>query len=272
MPMYATLERPPGPQTPALDLAFAFGASRIPGREILFIALALAAHGALAFAVHGAPSVLVPLPQVTEIELPPPPEPDKVTPPPEAKEDPAAQPSKPSAAPPPQAARAGALLTAKDNAPSSKDEPLVDFVTDPNGTSYGSGVVARGGTADHGERGATAKGVGNAAAPPAAASPVGAGLTAAADLSRRASLSEANACAGFYPSEASADSGTVALTLVVRADGVVTSAAVVSESPPGQGFGLAARACLQRKRFEPSLDRAGTAVSAATTIRVRFVR
>ena len=169
MPMYASMPRPPGPQTPALDLVFAFGASRVPGREILFIALALAAHGALAFAARGAPSVLVPPPQVTEIELPPPPEPEKVTPPPEAKEDPAAQPSKPSAAPPPQAARAGALLTAKDNAPSSKDEPLVDFVTDPNGTSYGSGVVARGGTAEHGERGATVKGVGTAAAPPVAA-------------------------------------------------------------------------------------------------------
>jgi protein TonB len=116
------------------------------------------------------------------------------------------------------------------------------------------------------------KGVGSVPAPPVAVAPAGDGLTAAADLSRRASLSEANACAGFYPSEASADSGTVALTLVVRADGAVTSAAVVSESPAGQGFGLAARACLQRKRFEPSLDRAGKAVAAATTIRVRFVR
>jgi protein TonB len=64
----------------------------------------------------------------------------------------------------------------------------------------------------------------------------------------------------------------VTLTVVVRADGGVSSASVVSESPAGQGFGKAARACIQRKRFEPSLDRSGTAVAAATTIKLRFVR
>jgi TonB family protein len=162
-------------------------------------------------------------------------------------------------------------LTAKNDTPSAKNEELVDFVTDPNGTSYGSGVVARGGTADDGEKGATVKGVGSAAAR-AAAAPPGGGLVAAADLSRRATLNEPNACAGFYPSEADADSGAVTLTLVVRADGVVASSAVLSESPAGQGFGKAARSCLQNKRFEPSLDRAGNAVAAATTLKVRFVR
>jgi protein TonB len=271
--MYVSMERPPRSHSSGLDLTFAFGASRAPGRELVFIALALAVHGALAFAARGGAPVLAPPLQVTEIELPPPPAPEKVTPPPpeEVKAPSEPQPTRPSSAPPPQAARAGALLTAKESAAPSKDEPLVDFVTDPSGTSYGSGVVAHGGTADHAERGATVKGTGAAPAAPNAA-PVGDGLTPAADLSRRATLSEANACAGFYPSEASADSGTVALTLVVRADGSVTSAAVVSESPAGQGFGLAARSCLQRKRFEPSLDRAGKAVAAATTIRVRFVR
>ena len=96
-------------------------------------------------------------------------------------------------------------------------------------------MVARGGTADHGERGATAAGVGSVPVP-VAAPPGTDGLVAAANLSRRAALHEANACAGFYPSEADADSGAVTLTLVVRADGGVSSASVVSEIPGGTGI------------------------------------
>lgn len=271
--MHASVDRPlPSPRS-TLDLAFAFGRGRAPGREAAFLVLALAVHGAVTFAVRAAPVAVVEAPKVTEVELPPPPppEPEKVTPPPEPPKDEAVPAAKPSSAPPPQAARAGALVTAKDDRPSAKNEELVDFVTDPNGTSYGSGVVARGGTADHGERGATVKGVGSAPAPVVSAPPSD-GLVAAANLSRRATLNEANACAGYYPSEADADSGAVTLTLVVRADGAVTSAAVLSETPAGQGFGKAARACLQNKRFEPSLDREGKAVAAATTIKVRFVR
>ncbi|HSO30957.1 MAG TPA: TonB family protein, partial [Labilithrix sp.] len=154
---------------------------------------------------------------------------------------------------------------------SANKEDLVDFVTDPAGTTYGSGVVARGGTADHGERGATAAGAGSVPVPVAAPPRTG-GLVADADLGRRAALHEANACAGFYPSEADSDAGAVTLTLVVRADGAVSSASVVSETPAGQGFGKAARACLQKKQFEPALDRAGIPVTAATTIKLRFSR
>jgi protein TonB len=256
----------------SLDLAFRFGAGRIPGREACFVILAFAMHGGLAMAVRAAPAPVAEVTNnVTEVELPPPPppEPEKVAPPestepiPEAKQSARPKPS--------QAARAGALLTAKESAPSAKTDDLVDFVTDPAGTSYGSGVVARGGTADHGERGATAAGVGSVPVP-VAAPPGTDGLVAAANLSRRAALHEANACAGFYPSEADADSAAVTLTLVVRADGGVSSATVVSETPAGQGFGKAARACLQQKHFEPSLDRAGTPVTAATTIKLRFSR
>jgi protein TonB len=132
-------------------------------------------------------------------------------------------------------------------------------------------VVARGGTADRGERGATVNGASGAPARVVQAPP-GDGLVTAANLSRRATLGEANPCAGYYPSEADDDTGVVTLTLVVSADGVVASSAVIEETPKGQGFGKAARACLQRKRFEPSLDRGGKAVAAATTLRVRFVR
>jgi protein TonB len=270
--MPAALDCSPLHPPSSLDLAFRFGARRVPGSEAYFVVLALAMHGGLAMAARAAPARAVEITRVTEVDLspPPPPEPRKVAPPePTEAKGPA---TKPPAQPrPPQAARAGALLTAKESAPSAIKDDLVDFVTDPAGTSYGSGVVARGGTADHGEHGAAAAGVGSAPVP-AAAPPRGDGLVAAANLSRRAALHEANACAGFYPSEADADSGAVTLTLVVRADGGVSAASIVSESPAGQGFGKAARACLQTKRFEPSLDRSGTPVTAAATIRLRFSR
>jgi periplasmic protein TonB len=257
----------------SLDLAFGFDSGRTRGRAVAFVLLALALHGGLALGVRGAPKRVVEVVKVTEVELapPPPPEPEKVAvPEPEQPEAPVAKPS--ALPPPPQAARAGALLTAKENAPSAKNDELVEFVTDPAGVSYGSGVVARGGTADRGAHGATAAGVGTAPVRAAAAAPPSDGLVAPENLSRRATLNERDACAGFYPSEADADSGAVTLRVIVRADGTVTSSSVVSESPAGQGFGKAARACLQKKRFEPSLDRAGTPVAAATSLKLRFVR
>lgn len=259
----------------SLDLAFGFDGGRARGRGPAFVLLALALHGGLALVARGAPPRVAEVANVTEVELPPPappePEPEKVSVP-EPEEPAAPVATRTAAQPPPQAARAGALLTAKESAPSAKNDELVDFVTDPNGTSYGSGVVARGGTADHGARGATAAGVGTAPAPRAVAAPPGDGLVAPENLSRRATLNERDACAGFYPSEADADSGAVTLRVIVRADGVVSSSSVTSETPAGQGFGKAARACLQKKRFEPSLDRAGTPVAAATTLKLRFVR
>jgi protein TonB len=255
----------------SLDLAFGFDAGRFRGRGVAFVLLALALHGGLALTVRAAPPRLAEVTSVTEVELPPPPPPEKIAvPEPVVPVEPVAKAS--VLPPPPQAARAGALITAKESAPSAKKDELVDFVTDPTGTSYGSGVVARGGTAEHGASGATAAGVGTAPVRRSAGPPPQDGLVAAENLSRRAALNERDACAGFYPSEADADSGAVSLTVVVRADGAVSSASVLSESPAGQGFGKAARACLQKKRFEPSLDRAGTPVAAATTIKLRFVR
>jgi periplasmic protein TonB len=260
------------PPRSSLDLAFRFGKGGIPGRELAFLVAAVALHGALAFAPRIAPPPVVEPTKVTEVDLPPPPPPEpEITPKVEPKEEAVPVAKRSVLPPPPQAARAGALLTAKESAPPAKTEELVEFVTDPSGTSYGSGVVARGGTADHGERGATPAGVGTAPAP-AVVAPRSDGLVAAGNLSRRAALTETNACAGFYPSEAQADSGAVTLSVIVRANGGVTSASVLAETPAGQGFGKAARACLQRKRFEPSLDRSGTAVAAVTVIKLRFVR
>jgi TonB family protein len=269
--MHASFARyvPSPPST--LDVTFAFGAGSVSGSGLLFVLFAIGLHGALSFVVGAAPALgPVRAPEnVTTVELPaaPPPEPAL------AKVDPPEPPEAPRAALPsaPQAARAGALLTAKETAPSAKQDELVDFVTDPAGTSYGSGVVARGGTAEHAERGATASGRG--VIPARGATRVGAApAVAASQLSRRATLATQSPCAGFYPSEARADQGAVTLTLVVRADGGVSSALVVSESPVGEGFGKAARACLELQRFDPALDRSGVAVTAPTTLRLRFTR
>lgn len=257
-----------------LDLAFGFGKERTRGTWIIFFLVGLGIHGAASLAVHATPPTVARAERVTTVELTPPPppadpEPEKVAPLEPTEEPRSTAHAAPASAP--RAARAGALMAAKETAPSAKQEELVDFVTDPNGTTYGSGVVARGGTADHGERGAIARGVGNAPARNVSPAP-GEGLALVSNLSRRAALEASNPCAGFYPSEASADSGAVTLTLVVRGDGGVASAAVVSEMPAGQGFAKAARSCMQQQRFEPALDKSGNAVAAATTIKVRFTR
>jgi hypothetical protein len=119
-------------------------------------------------------------------------------------------------------ARAGNIVTARSDAP--KDDERIDFVTDPSGVSFGSGVVARGGTADRAV--AAAKTV----APQAAPRDEGA-VTPAADLGRAARLDESDPCKGRYPASARVDDGFATIALVVRSSGKVASAAIVSETP-----------------------------------------
>jgi TonB family protein len=64
----------------------------------------------------------------------------------------------------------------------------------------------------------------------------------------------------------------VDLVVVVQAEGRVTRVTIARESPAGEGFGQAARACLLSKRFTPGADRAGRAVAASTAVRVHFTR
>lgn len=195
-------------------------------------------------------------------------------PPPEPKAPSAPQDVKPTEEPPPAAAKAGALLTAPDDNPDDKDVPT--FVTDPNGQEYGSGVVQKGGTADFGKAGAAASGVPNgggtgkpAKGPVAAAAPT---IVPAANLSRKPTLSNANACSGYFPSDADDNEATVTVSLVVKADGAVSSVSLVSEDPRGQGFGAAAKRCLSAARLAPGLDKSGAAVMSATQIRIHFTR
>jgi protein TonB len=250
-------------------------------------ALALMGHVVTGFALSKKPATVVEAPRAIEFEMAPlpAPEPDNAPPPPApAEEEEAKAPAKAAAAPrpslakaaPPAAAKAGALLTAKEDAPqAAKDEP-VEFVSDATGKEFGSGVVARGGTANVGVAGAVANGViggqGKSDSSGVVARGGGDAITPASNLSRVARLEEADACRGFFPRDADVDFGLVSLVLVVRAGGEVTTVSVANETPKGQGFGKAARSCLLSKRFSPALDREGRAVTSSTVVKLRFVR
>jgi hypothetical protein len=173
----------------------------------------------------------------------------------------------------PEPARAARLLTAKPDAlPAQANEP-VDFVSDPSATVYGGGVVAVGGTATFGKTGAragvAARGDVVDAGPKRSA---GDGLVAAGDLSRAPRLPESDPCRGFFPRNADSDSAQASVLLVIGKSGAVSSARVVAENPPSQGFGAAARACMLSKRFVPALDRAGEAAATSLRVNVRFNR
>jgi outer membrane biosynthesis protein TonB len=235
--------------------------------------IALVAHGGLALvAVGHEPAAPAPPPVDVELtfrEPPPPPEPEKEPEPPKEPEAPKAEAPKPIAkvAVPPPAARAGAVLTAApDSTPEPSAEPF-DFTSDPNSHVYGSGVVAVGGTADHGLAGARVGGTGNAPVRPA-----GDGLTAAADLSQKPRLRRDDPCRGFFPDAARADVAVVSVRVVIGKDGRVSSANVVSESPVGQGFGVAARRCMLDEVFVPALDRQGKSAATALNVNVKFSR
>lgn len=243
------------------------------GRTAAATLAALLAHGALvglAFNHRPAARALV---TTTEVELlappppppaavPPPPtaapaEPDKVVLPRAARAPRAPRPAAPVEPPPPAAA--APLRLAEESAKVSS-EP-VRFVSDPNGASFGYGVVARGGS-----------GTGAGASAPAAEPSRGGSDAQPGSLSRPPRLEEREPCRGFFPQSARVDRGEVSLKVRVERDGTVRSLTVEREEPLGQGFGFAARDCLRSKRFSPALDRAGQSVAVTAPISVRFSR
>jgi protein TonB len=238
--------------------------------------IALGAHVlAASLALGEARPVAESLPPPVELELaPPPPPPAPVATPPK-EEEPA--PERPQlakmAAAPPQPAQAGALLTAKaDPLPTPAAEEPVDFTNDPTAVGFGSGVVAIGGRAK----------VGLANAQPSTApaglgtTPLGKvagdGLTAASDLSRKPGLGESDPCRGYFPSGASDDVASAAVMVTIGKNGAVSNVRLLSESPPKQGFGAAARTCMSSKRFSPGLDRDGKPTATAIRVNIRFRR
>lgn len=251
-------------------------ARRLSARVLGAFTLALVAHSAIATYALGRvrEEVRDPPPLAVEFvdaEPPPPPPPPPETEPEAPKL--AEPPVTPAAAPPP-AARAANLVTAKEDVPSAQalNEP-VDFTTDPNGASFGGGVVARGGTADFAVRGAVA-GPARPSAPKAQAtgSTGGGELVPLANLSRKPSLGESDPCRGFFPSGAQSDAASAGVFVVLSKSGKVTSARVVNESPAGEGFGAAARSCMMSKSFVPALDRSGNPAATSLRVNVRFRR
>ena len=252
------------------------GRRQVSARVLTASVLALVAHSALATYALGRVREITRDPPPLAVEFldaepppppPPPPEPEPETPPA------AAERSVPPAASPPPAARAANLMTAKEDTPSAQapDEP-VDFTTDPNGTSFGGGVVARGGTADFGVKGAVAGPARPAVSQARTSAGTGGELVPLANLSRKPSLGESDPCRGFFPSAAQDDTASAGVFVVLSKSGKVTSAQVVNESPAGQGFGAAARACMLSKSFVPALDRSGNPASTSLRVNVRFRR
>lgn len=242
----------------------------------LMLAVAVHALGALyAGAVHD-PKALERPPVEVELAFrePPPPPPAPIEPPAEepkpALVKPVARPKTDEPPTPPAAAKAGAVLTAAPDAPEpDKSAEPFDFTSDPNSTVYGAGVVAVGGTAAFGARGAQVNGRGST---PMASAPAGDGLTSASDLSERPRLRDSDPCRGYFPKNASSDAAVATVRVVIGARGNVRSASVVSEAPSGQGFGQAARTCMLAQVFTPALDRAGRAAATALNVNVKFTR
>lgn len=236
--------------------------------DVLPIALsvAVAVHVALGWLAPRDETLPEPPPAPLEVDLGPPP-------PPAAPPDPISAPVRDPApavrrvAPTPTKAVAGKILAVESRLTRDGADAPVDFVTDPNGRSYGYGVVTRGGTSPAG--GAKAESPAPAPAAPVASAP---GLAGPADLSERPHLGVDDPCRGFFPAAASADAAAAVLRVVVEPSGKVRAVTVVSETPSGQGFGAAARQCLRGQRFSIPRDHDGNAVAAATTVRVRFDR
>jgi outer membrane biosynthesis protein TonB len=60
--------------------------------------------------------------------------------------------------------------------------------------------------------------------------------------------------------------------VTIQRSGAVSGVRLLSESPPRQGFGAAARACMASKRFSPGLDRNGNPTATALRVNIRFTR
>lgn len=239
---------------------------------------AIGGHLAIAAYAVGEHRHAPPAPAPLEIELaqpePPPPAPVLTPEPPKPEErapEPAAQVK--AAAAPPSPAHVGALITAKaDPTPSPAHDEPVDFTNDPGAVGFGSGVVAIGGKAEVGVKNAALSptpGVGTA---PPVKGPVGDALTPVADLSRKPSLGESDPCRGYFPSGASDDVASASVLVTIGKSGAVSNVKLLSESPPKQGFGAAARTCMSSKRFTPGLTQDGKPAATAVRVNIRFTR
>jgi periplasmic protein TonB len=197
-----------------------------------------------------------PPPPEMAVELfePPPPPPPPFEPPPEQPPPPRAQPA--SAAP----AQAAEVLAAEPEPAVAEPEDLTAFtITSGNAERYAGGKSASSGTSTAAVTGAvSARGV-----------PNGTGI-GDRDLSSPVRIRdhEWDDCA--WPAEADAlgiDEQAVSIRAVVRADGRMETAEIVSD--PGNGFGAALVACARRHGFQPARDATGAPIRARSGV-IRF--
>jgi periplasmic protein TonB len=204
--------------------------------------------------------------QHVDLEAPPPPPPPPTPPPPPPKAEPPPvaheAPRAPAPSTPPPPAEAGKVVAAAPDAPADLTGDV--FVTGP-GTAYAGGATTSTGT---NKEAVTTGPVGPPDAPPGPpARPPG------PDRSKAVALADDDwSCPWPHSAEAEdIDEQAVVIRVVVRVDGTVESAQVVTD--PGAGFGAAALECARRSRFHPALDHEGKPMRATSPpIRVRFTR
>lgn len=204
--------------------------------------------------------------------------PEEKPPEPEAAPEPAPAPTPAPKAPapkdddpykniPPAPAQAAKVLTQKDDPDEPQDLTGNTVVTGEGSATYGQQSAAGKGDTPTMARNASLQGTpgGKGTAGPVA--PPG------PDLSRPVGLIGGATWSCPFPPEADAeqiDQAVVTVQVTVRPDGSALSATVVSD--PGHGFGRAARICALARRYQPALDRAGTAVLSSNAVNVRFSR
>jgi outer membrane biosynthesis protein TonB len=215
-----------------------------------------------------------PAPLEVELTQPEPPAPPPPPPGPKPEEHaPEPQVAAIAAAPPPMPAHVGALVTAKaDPTPSPAHDEPVDFTNDPGALGFGSGVVAIGGRAEVGVKQAALSSAPAAGTSRVVHGPVGDTLTPVGDLSRKPSLGESDPCRGYFPSSAADDVASAAVMVTIGRNGSVSGVQLLSESPPKQGFGSAAKTCMASKHFSPGLTRDGQPTATAIRVNIRFTR
>jgi len=150
-------------------------------------------------------------------------------------------------------------------APSATTESVGDSLA-MTGASSASGAAEATGTATGAGSGAGARGSvdGSGSGP-------GLGTDAGEAVQPRL-LAWSNPCAGYFPTGAHVAHGSVQVSVEVGASGQITTTQVMAEHPRDEGFGRAARACIEQLRFSPARTSEGRPVAGRARLLLRFDR
>lgn len=163
-------------------------------------------------------------------------------------------------------ARRTATRAARPRGQEVAAEKQVTSAHDTSAPTTGTLEPARALEAGRGHRAAESSGAGAGSVAPAG------GVSGGALATRAVLIASTAACDNFFPALAASDDGVVTLFMHVAPSGRVHSGRVLDERPLGDGFGNAARRCLQRVRFQPAVDRHGQPVASTSVLRLRFAR